>query len=197
MILKKIYRRVVRIFKRNEFGSEKWKNQFTHFGKNSMIYSPASIVVDGQLSIGDNTTILRNSRIENYNRLKNNPHISIGNRCYIGHYFSILNASAVTIGDDVLIASYVLISSENHGIDPESAIPYMDQPLVSKPVSIGDGCWIGEKVCILSGVTIGRKCIIGAGSLVTKSIPDYSIAVGNPAKVIKQYNFETHNWERV
>lgn len=82
-------------------------------------------------------------------------------------------------------------------MNPESELPYMRQPLESKPVSIGDGCWIGEKVCILPGVTIGKKCIIGAGSVVIKSIPDYSIAAGNPAKVIKQYNFENHNWEKV
>ena len=54
----------------------------------------------------------------------------------------------------------------------------------------------GEKVSILSGVTIGEKCIIGAGSIVTKSIPSYSIAVGNPARIIKQYNFYTKRWER-
>ncbi|WP_405373425.1 DapH/DapD/GlmU-related protein [Pseudobutyrivibrio sp.] len=96
-----------------------------------------------------------------------------------------------------MIASNVLICSENHGIDPESTTPYMSQPLISKPVSIGEGSWIGEMVCILPGVHIGKKCIIGAGSVVTKSIPDYSIAVGNPAKVIKKYNFKTHNWEKV
>lgn len=97
----------------------------------------------------------------------------------------------------MLIASHVMISSENHGTDPESDTPYMNQPLITKPVSIGDGCWIGEKVCILPGVNIGKKCIIGAGSVVTKSIPDYSIAAGNPARVIKKYSYETHNWEKV
>ena len=97
----------------------------------------------------------------------------------------------------MLFASHVLITSENHGIDPELNIPYMDQTLTSKPVEIGDGCWIGEKVCIMPSVTIGKKSIIGSGSIVTKSIPEYCIAVGSPAKVIKQYNFETHSWDRV
>ena len=82
-------------------------------------------------------------------------------------------------------------------MNPESDIPYMDQTLSSQPVIIEDGCWIGEKVCIMPGVTIGRKSIIGAGSIVTKSIPGYCIAVGNPAKVIKKYNFKSHNWESV
>ena len=71
----------------------------------------------------------------------------------------------------------------------------MSQPLSAKNVYIGNGCWIGEQVCILSGVSIGEKCIIGAGSVVTKSIPDYCIAAGNPAKVLKKYNFETKRWE--
>ena len=70
------------------------------------------------------------------------------------------------------------------------------QPLQTKPVSIGDGCWIGEKVCILPGVSIGKKCVIGAASVVVKSIPDYCIAAGNPAKVIKRYNFVSHQWEK-
>ena len=96
----------------------------------------------------------------------------------------------------VMVASNVLVTNENHGINPESTTPYMDQKLSAQDVKIGNGCWIGEKVSILSGVTIGEKCIIGAGSIVTKSIPSYSIAVGNPARIIKQYNFYTKRWER-
>ena len=93
-----------------------------------------------------------------------------------------------------MIASNVLISSENHGINPELNIPYMRQNLTSNSVSIGDGCWIGEKVIILPGVDIGKKSIVGAGAVVTKSIPDYSIAVGNPARVIKRYDFTKNSW---
>ena len=63
-------------------------------------------------------------------------------------------------------------------------------------VRIGSGSWIGENACIL-GVIIGKQCVIGANSVVTKDIPDYSVAVGIPAKVIKKYNFETQQWERV
>jgi lipopolysaccharide O-acetyltransferase len=98
------------------------------------------------------------------------------------------------IGNSVLIASNVLISSENHGMNPESDIPYMDQDLIARDVVIKDGAWIGQNVCILPGVTIGEKSIIGAGSIVTKSIPDYCIAAGNPAKVIKKYDFSSHKW---
>ncbi|MBL4677498.1 MAG: hypothetical protein JKY70_15040 [Mucilaginibacter sp.] len=65
----------------------------------------------------------------------------------------------------------------------------------TKPVIIEDNVWIGETVSVLPGVTIGKGSIIGASAVVTKNIPPYSIAVGNPAKVIKTYNFESNSWE--
>ena len=148
--------------------------------------------------MGENTTILSNNRLNVYNNLTGlKSKLILGNNCYIGFNFSALCGENITIGNEVLIASNVFISSENHGMNPESQMPYMDQPLECKPVTIDDGTWIDEKVCILSGVTIGKKCIIGAGAVVNKSIPDYSIAAGVPAKVIKKYNYKTHSWEKV
>ena len=72
-----------------------------------------------------------------------------------------------------------------------------DRPLSSKPVVIENNVWIGELCSVLPGVIIGENSIIGANSVVTKSIPANFIAVGNPVKVIKQYNFETKKWEKV
>ena len=63
-------------------------------------------------------------------------------------------------------------------------------------VEIGEGSWLGENVCVL-GAIIGRHCVIGANSVVTKDIPDYSIAVGAPAKVIKRYDFTTNSWQKI
>lgn len=125
------------------------------------------------------------------------PSCIIGNNCSIGNRFSILTADKVLIEDNNLIASDVIIAAENHGINLEEADSYASIKLNSKPVTIKDGCWIGEKVIILPGVTIGRRSIIGAGSVVTKSVPEYSIAVGNPAKVIKRYNMDNHQWEGI
>lgn len=181
---------------RQEIGF-KIKNKFYEFGSNSIILKPY-LQLSGykNIKIGHNTTILTNSRLSVYGN-SNDINIQIGNDCNIGFGFSALASSQakIIIGDNVLFASNVLVTNENHGINPELDIPYMSQPLSAKNVYIGNGCWIGEQVCILSGVSIGEKCIIGAGSVVTKSIPDYCIAAGNPAKVLKKYNFETKRWE--
>ena len=181
---------------RKEIGI-KTKNKFYEFGLNSTILKPY-LQLSGykNIKIGYNTTILTNSRLSVYGN-SNDINIQIGNDCYICFGFSALASSQakIIIGDNVLFASNVLVTNENHGINPELDIPYMSQPLSAKDVYIGNGCWIGEQVCILSGVSIGEKCIIGAGSVVTKSIPDYCIAAGNPAKVLKRYNFETKRWE--
>ena len=198
-IIKEIYCLLFRV----GHGTYLWKKKFGSFGKRTSIAYPAFVTHRECIFIGANTVILKWSRIQNFNPQDHRSisasgcKIVIGDRCYIGFHFTILNSSQITIGNDVLIASQVIITSENHGINPESDIPYMNQPLESRNVEICDGCWIGEKVCIMPGVKIGKKSIIGAGSIVVRSIPDYCIAAGNPAKVIKKYNFETHNWEKV
>lgn len=161
------------------------KKKFRKFGKNSIIARPY-LQLSGcrNIEIGNGTTILNNSRLSVY-----------GNDSF---GFSALASSKanITIEDNVLFASNIIVTNENHGMDPESTVPYMDQELTANDVFIGEGSWIGEKVCILSGVSIGKKCVIGAGSVVTKSIPSYSIAAGNPAKVLKVYNFESKRWEK-
>lgn len=185
------------LYLKQEVGIRK-KKSFFNFGSESVICRPfLQLTGCGNIKIGDRTTILSNCRLSVYGD-SDRPNIIIGNDCYIGFGFSALACSQakIVIGNNVLFASNVLVTNENHGINPESFVPYMSQPLSARDVSIGSGCWIGEKVCILSGVSIGEKCIIGAGAIVTKSIPSYSIAAGNPARVLKVYNFETKKWEK-
>lgn len=186
------------ILLRQEIGRQE-KKKFKSFGSKSIINKPYMQISGlNKISIGNLTTILKGCRLSVYGE-SDTASILIGDNCYISYNFTALSyaQNTIKIGNDVLFASNVLITSENHGINPEVSQPYMDQQLSGSDVFIGDGCWIGEKVCILSGVSIGEKSVIGAGSVVTKSIPSYSIAVGNPAKVIKKYNFESHSWEGV
>lgn len=157
-----------------------------YIGKNLLIKNPANV------SLGKNVTIFRNGRLSSYGNHKNN--IVIADNCYIGQYFSALSYADLKIGKNTLIASFVAIISENHSVDPLCGISYGKQPLIGKTTIIGENCWIGEKVVILPGVTIGDWCIIGAGSIVTKDIPSYCIACGNPAKIIKEYDFIQKKW---
>ena len=90
----------------------------------------------------------------------------------------------ITIGRRAEIASYCAFFSYDHGIAPGREI--FGQPLVSKgPISIGEDAWLGTGVTVLSGVTIGRGAVVAAGSVVAGDIPDYAIAAGSPARVIK------------
>lgn len=128
--------------------------------------------------------------------------IEFGENVQINDYVHIGAVGSIKIGNNVLIASKVYISDHNHGSYDHnfSDSPYTnpaDRKPILKPVIIENLVWIGESCCILPGVTIGEGSIIGALSVVTKNIPAYSIAVGSPAKVVKQYNFESKIWENI
>jgi acetyltransferase-like isoleucine patch superfamily enzyme len=104
-------------------------------------------------------------------------------------------AGNIKIGDNVLMGPDVMITDHNHGMDPTYPGGYSPQPLIVKNVTIKDGCWIGQRACILPGVTVGAHSIIGAGSVVTHDIPDFCIVCGVPARVIKKHNGDTGVWE--
>mgnify|MGYP004500384077 CR=1 FL=1 len=149
---------------------------------------------------GNDFSMGRNGRllfVDEYRGRQYTPEIIIGDNVCIGNRFSCLSAAKITIDDNCLIASDVMISSENHGTNPEFADSYSDTPLDAKEVWIGKGCWIGEKVSILPGVSIGDRCIIATNAVVTKSFPSYCLIGGVPAKLLKKYNFEKHQWEKV
>lgn len=150
------------------------------------------------VSIGKNTTILAGGRIAVVNDISGlNSTLSIGDGCYFSYRVCILAGENIVIGNNVLFASDVSVVSYNHGTNPENEIPYMSQELKAAPITIGNNCWIGEKVFITAGVNIGNGCVVGANSVVTHDIPDYCIAVGSPARVIKTWNFSVHCWENV
>lgn len=170
---------------------------YGNMGENSHIFNPYIISHPQNVFVGDNTTILDFAEFRVYpERTGYNNKIIIGNHCYSREYLTIIGGGNVTIGAGCLFARNVSIASSNHGMNPESDVYYMDQPLLLGDVEIGDGCWLGENVLVLPGKRIGKKCIIGAGSVVAHDIPNFSIAVGNPAKVIKRWSFEKHKWER-
>jgi lipopolysaccharide O-acetyltransferase len=155
-----------------------------------------------RISIGRNFTTGVGVRLETIGGGKElclviGDHVQLNDAVHIGAI------ERVEIGDHTLIASRVFISDHNHGIydvrnvDSIPGVPPINRPLISSPVKIGCNVWIGEQVCILPGITIGDGAIIGAGSVVTKDVPERSIVAGNPAKVIRVFDESIGEWRRV
>jgi len=132
--------------------------------------------------VGMNVRILFPVKIEG----KHN--VSIGNNSGIGTFCHIWGSGGVKIGNNVLIAAHCCITSLGH----DTSIEVLREKTISKSVIIEDNVWLGYNVIVLPGVTIGTGSVIGAGSVVTSNIPPYSIAVGNPAKVIKKREFKVN-----
>jgi len=135
------------------------------------------------------------STIEDFSAVNNGVgDVIIGVRTRVGLSNTIIGP--VNIGDDVRLAQNVVLSGLNHNYQ-EIGSPIHEQGVTTKPIVIENESWIGANVVIVPGVKVGKHSIIAAGSVVTKDIPKYSVAAGNPARVLKQYNFETKRWEKV
>lgn len=132
------------------------------------------------------------STIENFSCVNNAMGaVVIGDHSRIGLSNTIIGP--VQIGDNVNMAQNVVISGLNHGYEEISIAPRLQKCSTSQ-ITIENDCWIGANVVITSGVTIGQHCVIAAGSVVTKSSPPYCILAGNPAKIIKYYDFGLSKW---
>lgn len=156
------------------------------------IYHPHQLLGTKFISIG-NHTLIGNGIIltawDSYSGDTFTPVINIGDYCMIGEHTHISAINSITIGNGVLIGRYVYISDNSHGKGDFSEAKTMPikRPLYSKgAVRIGDNVWIGERACILPGVTIGEGSIIGANAVVTHSVPPFCVAGGVPAKIIKR-----------
>lgn len=174
-----------------------YSHRFKHFGKRVSIHSPLHIYGEKNISIGDNVLVQYKSWLAAVPHTGDNQcELQIGNGCVIGHFNEIYATKSIVIEDNVLTADRVYISDNLHGYDNPD-IPILSQPIRQiGSVRIGEGSWIGVGATIL-GAKIGKHCVIGANSVVTKDIPDFCVAVGSPAKVIKRYNNLTHIWEKV
>lgn len=169
-------------------------NKFKFFGNKSSLLCPLKINGCENIYIGNYVNIAYKTWLAAI------PHtgaktceLIIGDGTCIGNFNHIYATNSIVIGKNVLTADKVYISDNLHSYD-DVTLPIMNQPIkqIAK-VIIGDGTWLGENVCVI-GAKIGMNCVIGANSVVTKDIPDYSVAVGTPARVIKRYCFEENKW---
>ena len=135
------------------------------------------------------------STIEDYCTVNNGVgDVIIGDNTLIGMGNTIIGP--ITIGNNVIFAQNIVASALNHEYrDPNS--PISQQPILTEPIIIEDDCWIAANAVITAGVKIGKHSVIAAGAVVTKDIPPYSVAVGNPAKILKHFNSDSGIWERI
>ncbi len=124
------------------------------------------------------------------------PLLVLSEGVVIGNFCHISCTGSMIIEKNVLIADRITIADSVHNFSDIST-PIIKQGYgFLRNVTIGEGSWIGDNACIL-GVKIGKNCVIGAGSVVTKDVPDYCIVVGNPARVVKRYDTTTREWVKV
>ncbi|MGB0930369.1 MAG: acyltransferase [Chitinophagales bacterium] len=120
--------------------------------------------------------------------------VHIGRDTLVGLSNSLIGP--LRVGNDVMFAQNVILSGLNHGYS-DITTPIRQQKCTTSEIVVADNVWIGANAIVTAGVHIGKNSIVAAGSVVTKDVPPYTIAAGNPAKPIKQYNFDTGEWERI
>jgi acetyltransferase-like isoleucine patch superfamily enzyme len=171
--------------------------RFGKFGSGSIICFPQTTIFNERyIHIGNDTMIGSNVALSAGmvpgQVCLTNPVVRIGDRCLIGRGSGIVGHLSIDIGDDVWTGHHVYITDQNHGYE-KIDLPISQQTQTERPVSIGDGSWLGAGVVVLPGATIGKHVAVGANSVVTGVLPDYCVAVGSPARVIKQYS-ATSGW---
>lgn len=167
---------------------------FKHIGKNSIIKGPMKAWNKDCIEIGENTFIAENSFLAITKTKNKNPLFKVGANCCIGSGFMVACVDEIILEDNVLLADRVFISDHVHNYTNIN-VPIIKQELVPRgKVLIKEGSFIGINTVIMPGVTIGKNSVIGASSVVIKDVPDYCVATGNPAKIIRKYDLTKKEW---
>lgn len=159
-----------------------------HYGKGSKVRyrTRMDVLPFNKFSLGKGSTI------ESFSTVNNGVgDVIIGDGTLIG--MSNVIIGPVNIGNNVILAQNIVVSGLNHEYR-NTDIAIKDQKIITATITIEDDCWIAANAVITAGVTIGKHSVIGGGAVITRDVPAYSVAVGNPARIIKRFNFETDNW---
>lgn len=162
-----------------------------HYGKGSKIRSSVILNISpiNMFSLGEKSVIEYFTIIDN-----GVGYVNIGNSSRIGLRNTLIGP--IQIGNQVILAQNVVLSGLNHNYE-DIELPIRAQGVKTLPIIVEDECWIGANSIITAGVHIGKHSIVAGGSVVTKSVPPYSIVGGNPAHLIKQYDFEKKEWRKI
>lgn len=177
-LIKKIYY----IFRLRPFLKEYGRKAYIIYPNN--INKPETIRIKNYVMINSNAWI---------HSINSESCVYIGENTQIGHFFHCVCMDSVRVGNEVLIADRVFIADCTHVYDNINVSIINNGIKKLKIVEIGDGTWIGEGACIL-GAKIGKHSVIGANSVVTRDIPDYCVAAGVPAKIIKRFDSNNQKW---
>lgn len=170
--------------------------RFRQLGKGARLFYPGRFENPQFIEIRDNAILRNYAWVQALQIFPGvTPSVTIGEGSNVNRFSHIVATHKVQIGRKCGIADNVFIADTTHSYE-DINIPEKEQPLkFLGEVIIGDSSWIGRNVSIL-GAQIGKHCVIGTNTVVTKNIPDYCVVVGNPCKIIKRYNFETKQWEK-
>ena len=165
--------------------------KFSAFGDGSiMCFPPAALFGESAIRVGRDTMIgpyvSLSAGMAPTQELLSDRIVEIGDRVLIGRNSSIVGHFHIVIEDDVCFGPNVYVTDQNHAFD-DLQTPIGKQSMPEEPVRIGAGSWVGTNSVVLPGVTLGKHVAIGAGSVVTTDLPDNSVAVGSPARVIQQF----------
>jgi acetyltransferase-like isoleucine patch superfamily enzyme len=162
--------------------------RFGAFGHDSVIcFPPTSIFNERYIAIGSGTLfgpqLTLSAGMAPDQVMVNDPVITIGDRCLIGRGSGIVGHLRIAIGDDVWTGHHVYITDQNHGYE-RLDVPISQQIMPERPVTIGNGSWLGHGAVVLPGASIGSHVVVGANSVVTGTLPDNCVAAGAPARIL-------------
>jgi acetyltransferase-like isoleucine patch superfamily enzyme len=153
----------------------------SRLGLGAMLEGPELVEVGADVAIGRHAWL---NAVDD--RGDGKPTLRIADGTYIGRFAHINAWREVTIGNNVLIADRVFISDASHNFDDPAAPIRLQGDSFIGAVELKEGCWIGVGAVILPGVTIGKNAVVGANAVVTKSVPDYAVVAGIPARIVRQ-----------
>jgi len=186
------------------YGAAPGPEQYYHFGQGAFVQQDCRIEHPQYISIGRGAIVERmvwlSAVIQPADR-PDRPRIIIGDGAYVGRFSVIAGMNHVEIGRKVLLAPRVHITDCNHDFEDIDR-PIMEQGFAGGgQVFVGDESWVGVNAVIVASrgrtLRIGRHCVIGANTVVTRSVPDYCVVVGAPPRIIRRYCQETKRWLRV
>lgn len=174
----------------------RWRGSLRRLGAKAVLFRPYRIDGAAGIELGAASSLQRGGWLYCVGVEGRPARLTLGDGCILGYNNHVTAVREVVIGDHVLTANNVYISDNVHAYE-DITRPVMEQPVLFKgAVHIGAGSWIGENACIV-GASIGRNCVIGANAVVTRDIPDYCVAVGMPARVIRRFDTVQNKWIQV